>query len=165
MPLAQSLSFGQQRYLWIDQGLITAAFSLVANGFFAWLVFRVDPVPVWAVQPAVGPDLLLSSFFLPSITCLFVTVVVRYQVRIGMVQGTAQLPACLRPMQRGLLVRSILFGLVGMVLVGGPACLLLWGMSVDSWGLTFFVWFKAILSACVAQIVAPLIAWVALADR
>jgi hypothetical protein len=158
----------QTRYLVIGHCLVAFAINFVLNGALGWATFGgVDPVPVWAVESSAGPDLVGTCLFLPAITCLIVTGIVRRHTRNGTVprlETTAAVPAWLRIFRRGLPTRALLFGAAGLALVGGPLAGGLLSLGPDAFALTPFLWTKAIFSGALGATVQPLIGIVALAD-
>ncbi len=162
------LSSGQRRYLLVGQCIIPFAINFVLNGIIGFLMFRdVNPVPTWGIESSAGPDLIGTCFFLPAITCLIVTPLVRRHVRSGMVERASRpedLPSWLRPFRRPLATRCLLFGLIGLALVGGPVAGGLLSAAPAQFGLTFFLWSKASFSAVLGGVVTPIIGLVALAE-
>jgi hypothetical protein len=161
------LSAHQLRYLAVGQLAVPAAINFVLNGAIAFLLFRhVDPVPTWGLQSSAGPDLIGTCFFLPAITCLVVTPLVRRHVRSGLVEpaSNSDVPGWLDSLRRPLAVRALLFGLAGLASVGSLiAAALLWTGTAQV-GLTPFLWLKASFAAIFGGVVTPLIAVVALSD-
>jgi len=162
------LSPEQRGYLIVGHCLLAIVINLVLNGVIGWLAFRgVNPVPIWGIESSGGPDLIGTSLFLPAITCLIVTPIVRRHVRGGKVaaiEGPERLPGWLRPFRRRLAARAACFGLAGLVLVGGSvaALLLTWGPAAIPFAT--FLWVKALYSAALGGLVQPMIGVVALAD-
>lgn len=68
-----NLSQEQQQFLPIEQCAIPTAINLVVNGLIVWLINRsVETVPIWG-GGSVTLDLLATSFLLPFIVCLAVS--------------------------------------------------------------------------------------------
>ena len=162
------LSSNQRKYLLFNQCLIPFVINFVLNGLIGLVMFRgVNPVPTWGAQPSVGPDLIGTCFFLPAITCLIATPIVRRHIRRGVVERTSEsecLPSWLRPLRCSLAARAVLFGLTGLGLIGGLATAVLLTAAPTEFGLTPFLWFKASFSAVLGGAVTPIIALVALAE-
>jgi len=163
-----TLSSGQRRYLLVFQCMVPLAINFVLNGIIGFVVFRgVDPVPTWGIESSAGPDLIGTCFFLPAITCLIVTPLVRGHVRSGMVERASRpedLPAWLQPFRRSLPIRALLFGFVGIALVGGAVAAGLLSAGPGQFGLNSFLWVKASFSAALGAAVTPIIGLVALAE-
>jgi hypothetical protein len=162
------LSPGQRQYVLIGQCLIPIAFNFVLNGILGLVMFGgVDPVPTWGVESSAGPDLIGTCFFLPLITCLIVTPLVRRHVRGGAADPIAspeELPRWLRPFRRPLAARAVLFGVAGLALIGSAvAGVLLWVAPLE-FALTPFLWIKATFSGVLGGVVTPAIGIVALAE-
>lgn len=162
------LTAAQTGYLFVGHFLLAMGINFLINGAIGWLSFRgVDPVPTWGVAASGGPDLIGTCFFLPAITCLIVTPIVRRQVRSGTVTSIppeVRRPLWVRPFRSRLVPRALRMGLAGLVLFGGPLALVLSSFGPVAFGLTPFLWLKASFSAALAGVVQPVIAIVALTD-
>jgi hypothetical protein len=162
------LSSNQRQYLFFGQCLIPFVINFVLNGLIGLVMFRgVNPVPTWGAEFSAGPDLIGTCFFLPAITCLIVTPIVRRHIRGGVVERTSEsecLPSWLRPFRRPLAARAVLFGLAGLGLIGGLVTAVLLAAALTEFELTPFLWFKASFSAVLGGAVTPIIALVALAE-
>lgn len=162
------LSSGQRQYLLVGQCVIPIAINFVLNGFIGLLMFHgVNPVPTWGIQSSAGPDLIGTCFFLPAITCLIVTPIIRRHMKSGKVEHISQrdfLPSWLRPFQRPLLVRSLFFGLAGLASIGAVVAMTLFAVASGPFELDSFLWFKACFSAALGGVVTPFIGLVALAE-
>ena len=160
------LSAEQRRFLGIGQSLVPFAINVVLNFAIGWAMFRgTESIPLWGAS-SIGGDTLGTSFFLPAITCLIVTPLVRGQVRKGAAPAfTGALAAWLRPFQRGLWVRAVAIGLVCVVLAGSLAIALLSALGVGTLGFALFLGLKALYAGVLAALVTPAIALLALADR
>ena len=162
-----NLSSNQRQYLLVGQCLIPFVINFVLNGLIGLLMFRgVNPVPTWGIESSAGPDLIGTCFFLPAITCLIVTPIVRRHVRGGMVEPTAaeDLPIWLQPFRRPLATRAALFGLAGLAFIGSLVAAALLSAGPTHFGLGPFLWFKASFSAVLGGAVTPIIGIVALAQ-
>ena len=160
------LSAEQRRFLWVAQSLVPFAINLVLNGVIGWAMFRgVETIPFWG-ESSIGADTLGTSFFLPAISCLIVTPLVRGQVRKGAAPAfTGALGGWIRPFQRPLGVRAVALGLVCVPLAGGLAIALLSTFGVGALGFPSFLGFKALYAGVLAAAVTPAIALLALADQ
>ncbi len=161
-----NLSAEQRRFLWIGQSLVPFAINVVLNGAIGWAMFRgAETIPFWG-ESSIGADTLGTSFFLPAITCLIVTPLVRGQVRKGAAPAlTGALAGWLRPFQRSLPVRAVAIGGVCVPLAGGLAIALLSALGVGALGFAPFLGWKALYAGVLAAVVTPAIALLALADR
>src|SRR3990172_8538475 len=108
------LSAAQRGYLLVGQVIVPAVINLVLNGAIGFAMFRcASEIPLLGRQSIVG-DTLGTCFFLPAITCLIVTPIVRGHVK----KGTAEpmrgaLPRWLAVFRRGLVGRALALGLAG----------------------------------------------------
>jgi hypothetical protein len=161
-----TLSAEQRRFLWLGQSLVPFVINVVLNGAIGWAMFRgVETIPFWG-ESSIGADTLGTSFFLPAITCLIVTPLVRGQVRKGKAPVlTGALAGWLRPFQRPLGWRAVALGLACVPLGGGLAIALLTALGVGALDFVPFLGWKALYSGVLAAAVAAVIALLALADR
>lgn len=160
------LSAEQRRFLWLSQGVVGFAINVVINGAIGWATFRgVATIPLWGAS-SIGGDTLGTSFFLPAITCLIVTPLVRGQVRKGAAPAfDGALAGWLRPFQRALPLRAVALGLVCIALAGGAAVALLTALGVARLDFAPFLGWKALYAGVLAAFVQPAIALLALADN
>jgi hypothetical protein len=160
------LSAEQRRFLCIGQSLVPFVINVVLNGAIGWAMFRnAETIPFWG-ESSIGADTLGTSFFLPAITCLIVTPLVRGQVRKGAAPAfTGALAAWLHPFRRPLAWRAVALGLVCVPLAGGLAIVLLSAFGVETLDFSPFLGWKALYSGVLAALVTPVIALLALADR
>ena len=163
MFLAMKLSRSQQQYLLLGHCIVPCVINFILNGLIGLAMFRgVSMVPVWGLETSAGPDMLGTCFFLPAITCLIVTPIVRRHVRRSIVEPLPHspgLPSWLARFQRPLRTRAALFGLTSLVLV-----VALGSVGLTELELTRFLWLKATFSAVLGAVITPFIGIVALAD-
>jgi hypothetical protein len=156
----------QRRFLWLGQSLVPFAINVVLNGAIGWAMFRgVETIPLWG-ESSIGGDTLGTSFFLPAITCLIVTPLVRGQVRKGAAPAfEGALAGWLRPFQRRLVPRAVAIGAACIPLAGGLAVALLFALGVETLAFGPFLGWKALYAGVLAALVQPAIALLALSDR
>jgi hypothetical protein len=160
------LSPAQRGYLLVGQVIVPAAINLVLNVALGFATFRgASEIPLLGSQSIVG-DTLGTCFFLPAITCLIVTPIVRGHVR----KGTAEplrgaLPVWLAAFRRALVPRALALGLAGVASAGALALAGLLAFGIESLAFAPFVGFKAVFAGLLGALVTPLIALLALADR
>jgi hypothetical protein len=160
------LSPAQRGYLLIGNVMVPGVINVVINGAIGWAMFRdASSVPLLGSQGILG-DTLATCFFLPAITCLIVTPIVRGHVRKGSAEPLrGALPGWLGAFRRPLLPRALAFGAAGVALAGGLAFAGLSAFGVDALGFAPFLGFKAAFAGVLGALVTPLIALAALADR
>lgn len=151
----------QRRFLLVGNGVIAGVINVVINGAIAvvsyWSLSSL-PIVGWT---SVRADLTGMAYLLPAITVLINTPIVR---RANLPAVT--LPGWLRWFRRPLLVRSVMFGLAGLVVVALPVwlatTLVADGAAVSS---RPYVVAKAMVGGLYGLLVTPLIAVVALSDQ
>ncbi len=162
------LSRSQQQYLLIGHCSVPFVINFILNGLIGLAMFRgVSMVPVWGLETSAGPDMLGTCFFLPAITCLIVTPIVRRHVRRSIVEPlplSPGLPTWLARFQRPLRTRAALFGLASLALVGALVLVALGSVGPTELELTRFLWLKATFSGVLGAAITPFIGIVALAD-
>jgi hypothetical protein len=161
-----TLSAEQRRFLLISQSLVPFVINVVLNGAIGWAMVRgAESVPLWG-ESSIGADTLGTSFFLPAITCLIVTPLVRGQVKKGKAPAyVGALAGWLQHLQRPLGVRAVALGLACIMLSGGLAVALLTAFGVEELGFAPFRGGKALYAGVLAAAVTPIIGLLALADR
>lgn len=159
------LSVEQRRFLWLGHSVVPFAINVVLNAGIGWATFRgMESVPLFGASSIAG-DTLVTSFFLPAITCLIVTPLVRGQVRRGAAPAFAGvLPGWLRRFRRALPLRAAALGLACVPLAGGAAVALLAALGVPALDFASFVGWKALYAGVLGALVTPAIALLALAD-
>ena len=144
-----------------------AAVNFTLNASIAWYLYRQAPyISVWHPQGIVT-DAVISLFVISFLACLVTTPLVKLAVTYGKVSPLQWRRAdhpWLGQLPSSLLLRSIVFGILGavaggLILIGGLTVL-----SVPGMQLVQFVIFKGIYAAVVAVIVSQLVAICALAD-
>ena len=154
-------------YLIRTQLVGPAVINFTLNASIAWYLYREAPyILVWQTQ-GIATDAVISLFVISFLVCLITTPWVKLAVTYGKVsplQWRRQDHPWLGWLPSSLLLRSMVFGLLGavaggLILMGG-----LMVLSVPGMWLTQFVVFKGIYAAVVAVIVSQLVALCALAD-
>ena len=160
------LSAAQRGYLWVGQVMVPALINLVLNGLIGWAMFRgVSELPRLG-NPSIVGDTLGTCFFLPAITCLIVTPIVRAHVKKGTAQPlVGALPGWLAWFQRRLVLRAIALGLATVAVAGSVVAAALALLGIEALAFTPFLIFKAVFAGLLGGLVTPLIALLALADR
>jgi diamine N-acetyltransferase len=154
-----------RRFLLREHAAVAFGVNVVLNAAIGWAMFRgAAVVPRWG-ESSIAGDTLGTSFFLPAITCLIVTPLVRGAARRGAAPPLAgALPGWLRPFGRALPLRALALGLVCVPLAGGVAVALLHALGIESLAFAPFLGWKALYAGVLGACVQPAIAWLALAD-
>lgn len=159
---------GLRRYLLVDQGVIPFFINLVVNHVIGRLTFGdAANVAVWDAEAGAAADSVGTCFFLPLITCLIATPIVRRQVRSG---SAPAVPDNLRQphpciFQQRLLLRAMLYGLTGLIVFSGPVVFAYHLSGRDIIPTDTFLVIKPLFAACLGLVVTPLIACAALTER
>ena len=156
------------RFLLLEQGVGSGVFNFVLNGVIAWLLFRsLEHVPLWGQQSIAG-DTIGTCFFLPFLTALIVTPLVRRRVSGGSLAAlgwTRESHPALGWLPQGTFARAFVLGL-GCALLLGPASVWALGrLNVSELTLWSFVGFKAAFAGILALLVTPVISLWAMTTR
>ena len=153
----------QRRYMLVDNGVGPFVINLLINALIAWLLYRnAAIVPMWG-QSSVAGDTIATSFLLPLITCLIVTPIARGRVRGGhLPQLTPE--AAPRWMPRNTIARSVVIGIVCLILFAPLTLLALQVLGVGSMTPRHFVVFKGMFAALEGALVTPFLALWAISD-
>jgi len=155
------------RRLVLGQALGGAVINLFLNGWLAWATFPpVETLPLWARGNCVAGDTLGTSFFLPLITCIILTLVTRKVVRGGSIPWIprAELPTVSRILPNNFIGRGALVGLACALTVGLATLGLLTALGVDAMTRSQVTTYKAVYTVLLGLLVTPLFAWRAFAD-
>jgi hypothetical protein len=154
------------RFLLLEQGVGSAVINFVLNGAIAWGLFRgLERVPLWGQQSIAG-DTIGTCFFLPFLTTLIVTPLVRQRVRAGAIAAlgwTRETHPALGWLPSRTAMRGVVLGIVCVLGVGLLTVWALHRLGVGDLGLWPFIGFKAAFAAGLALVVTPVISLWALA--
>ena len=145
-------------------GLYPAALNFALAGGIGWWLYRFAPfVPISGSAGAVS-DTLISSFLIPFTASFLVAPRVEGLVGRGVFPGrvAAASGASARFARMPGAMRALAFGAAGLALIGAPASFALRALAPDPLTLPAFLGWKAALSAGVAGITIPAIAWTSL---
>ena len=164
----QDLAAEHRRWIVVHAGLVTAVINLVLGGFIAWMGVRSQHwVPLWTA-PAVGKSAILTDtvgtfFFLPFMTCLFVTTFVWIEARAGRMPPLRAVTVPVR-YRGGRARRGAALGITCMAALSPVAAAALFLLSRDGMSTGTFVLYKGVLGVVLGAIVTPVIALWAMAD-
>jgi hypothetical protein len=160
------LNAAQRTFIVNEQTIVPAVFNLALNAGLGWVVFKkFESVPLWG-DPSIAGDIVGTLFFLPFLTCLIVTPLVKRAARAGKVEWLSIAPGehpVLRLFPRSVWLRALLVGLASVVLFGVPLLGLLALLGVEGWSVSTMVSAKGIYAALIAALVTPYLALYALA--
>lgn len=155
------------RNLLIGQAIGSVALNVPLNGGAAWATFPpVASLPVWAKGNCVAGDTIGTSFFLPLVTCLVLTPIVRRLVRGGTTEGLprAALPGLVRFWPANMVGRGALVGLGCALTIALLTLGLVSAAGVTEMTRGQVALYKAVYTAVLGVIVTPLFGLRALAD-
>ena len=158
---------GVVRYLVVGQAIIPIFINVAVNVVLGILAFSGSvTVSTWAIDKGAVADSVGTCFFLPFITCLIATPIVRRHVARGAVSPISMrdLPRWLLLFRRTLLVRAIMSGIAGLTLMAGPVFAVYWIMAGETIPTGSFLVIKATFAGVLGVFVTPLIALVAMTD-
>ena len=159
---------GAFRYLLIGQAIIPFFINIAVNVILGALTFGgQESVATWAIDKGAAADSIGTCFFLPFITCLIATPIVRHQVAHGAASRIppTDTPRWARMMSGPVLLRAAKFGVAGLLLLAAPvyaAYGIFAGASIET---IRFIAIKALFAGVFGIFATPLIAFVAMCDR
>ena len=148
-------------YLLIGHVIIPFFINVAVNVGLGLLAFGgSDKVPVWALEKGALADFLGCCFFLPLITCLIATPIVRRQAVAGTVSRipVEDAPAWLRFFQGSLFPRALKWGVAGLAVFAGPVSAAWILFAEPTVGTTGFLISKSLFAGALGVLVTPLIA-------
>ncbi len=156
------------RYLLIGQAVVPFFINIAVNVVIGTLTFGgQDSVETWTWNKGAAADSIGTCFFLPFITCLIATPIVRSQSKNGTAPRilVSDVPRWTRLMAGPLLVRAMKFGVLGMLLLAAPVFAAYLVLAPDSMETIRFIGIKSISAGLFGILATPPIAFVALCDR
>lgn len=156
------------RNLLIGQAAAGVVLNFPLNGAIAWFTAAPDvPMPLLARGPCVAFDTVGTSFFLPLVTCLVLTTLLRRGLRAGHVAALPReaLPGPIRGLPANAFGRGALLGLLCALTLAPATVALLSYTGVSALSRPGMALFKAVYTAALGLWVTPLFGWRALSDR
>jgi len=156
------------QYLLIDQGVVPFFINIVVNVVIGTLTFRgQDFVETWTWDKGAAADSIGTCFFLPFITCLIATPIVRSQSQNGTAPRilASDVPCWTQLMGGHLLVRAAKFGIVGMLLFAAPVYAAYSAFAADAIETIRFIAIKSIFAGLFGILATPPIAFVAMCEQ
>ena len=161
---------------------LRATFRIIANGqtwtpFVAnfginaitgWLTFSDQPtVNIWGLDKAAASHTLGTCFFLPLITCLIATPIIRRQLRSGSIHPISieETPVWLSVLPTTLLVRALTFGGLTLLIAACPVITAYWLVNAETIPTALFIVVKVTFSVLLGMVVTPLIVIAAQTER
>lgn len=155
------------KYLLIGQAIIPFFINVAVNVVIGTLTFwGQDSVQTWTWDKGAAADSIGTCFFLPFITCLIATPIVRSQLKNGTAPRilAMDVPRWTRVMRGPLLLRAAKFGITGILLFAAPVYAAYSAFAPDSIETLRFIAMKSIAAGAFGIIATPLIALVAMCD-
>ena len=160
---ALAVPVSHRSWLWFGFCLVPAVMNGVINpGVAALQTSGQEMIELWSTSGGLGPDTIGTSFFLPLMTCLIVTPLVRRSVRRGSIGA---LPPLGSNRRRGVLGRGLRLGGLGVLGFGLPVVAVLTLLDVTEMARTPFLVWKIVSTAFLGALVTPWIARLAVADE
>ena len=154
-------------YLLIGHAIIPFFINVVVNVALGMVTFSGETVSVWTPDNGAVADFLGCCFFLPLITCLIATPIVRRQAAAGVVSRIppGDAPWWAHFLRGPLLLRNLKWGLIGLTVFAAPVGGAWWLVTDSTVGTTGFLIAKALFAGGLGVIVTPLIAIAELSDE
>jgi hypothetical protein len=156
------------RYLLIGQTIVPFFINIAVNIFIGALTFwGQDSVETWTWDKGAAADSIGTCFFLPFITCLIATPIVRSQSRNGTAPQLSEpdIPRWTQLMGGPLLLRATKFGIVGMLLFAAPVYVAYSAFAPNTIESFRFIAIKSLSAGLYGIFATPLIAFVAMCDQ
>jgi hypothetical protein len=156
------------KFLLIDQTVVPFFINIAVNVVIGALTFwGQDSVQTWTLDKGAAADSIGTCFFLPFITCLIATPIVRSQLKNGTAPQVSALdvPRWAKRMNEPLLLRATKSGIVGMLLLAAPVYAAYFAFAPDSIETIRFIGLKSIFAGVFGILATPPIALVALCDK
>ena len=156
------------KYLLIGQAVVPFFINIAVNMVIGTLTFRgQDSVETWTQNKGAAADSIGTCFFLPFITCLIATPIVRSQLKNKTAPRilASDVPRWTQLMSGPLLMRAAKFGIVGMLLLAAPVYAAYSVFAPDSIETMRFIAIKSILAGLFGILATPPIAFVAMCDK
>ena len=158
---------GVVRYLVVGQAIIPFFINVAVNVVLGVLAFSgSETVPTWATDKGAVADSIGTCFFLPFITCLIATPIVRRHVARGVVRPVAigDLPGWMLLFRQPSFLRAIMFGIAGLMTLSGPVFAVYRVLADETIPTGSFLVIKAAFAGSFGVFATPLIALVAMTD-
>jgi len=155
------------RTLLLGQAIGSVVLNVPLNGGAAWGSFPPVPsLPLFAKGNCVAGDTIGTSFFLPLVTCLVLTPIVRRLLRKRAVAPVARadLPGFVRFLPANFVGRGALVGLISALTIALVTLALLHGLGFEAMTRGQVAIYKAVYTAILGILVTPLFGYRALAD-
>ncbi len=147
-----------RKYL-IKESIISVVFNFIVGAFFALLFFySLETVPLRGEQSIAG-DSIIAAFMIPFFTCFILTALTRHRIRMGSIpeyECEFPGPLALRILPASIMLRSILVGCIGVMVVIPLVMGVFATLDLSELSFKAFFFFKSVLAAAIAAIIAPL---------
>jgi len=156
------------RYLLIGQTIVPFFINIAVNVVIGVLTFwGQDSVETWTWDKGAAADSIGTCFFLPFITCLIATPIVRSQSKNGTAPrlSVQDIPRWAQLMGGSVLLRAAKFGFVGLLLFAAPVYVAYSAFAPNTIETVRFIALKSISAALYGILATPLIAFVAMCDQ
>lgn len=151
----------------VESALVSGVINVLINGAVGWFALPAGKtLPLWGV-PSLSADMVAMAFGIAFGTGIGVTPLTRREHRLGRLLPPPLSPSMKRVLEgwpQKLFRRSVLIGVIGVVLFAPPIVFALWVLGVDNVDRMTFVEIKAGWAFVEGALLAPPIAVAALLD-
>lgn len=156
-----------KKYIFLEQGAGCAAVNFLLNFGIGYALYNsIDALPLWGIQ-SISVDVVCTVFFVAWLTCLIITPITYKRIK----DNSLPAPTWRRSSHRllgllpgNMLWRSLLFGVLFMILLSPIVLITLISMNLESMGFWSYTVFKGFIAAGTAVFAGPLSALSALGD-
>ncbi|HSV96581.1 MAG TPA: hypothetical protein VLM75_06565 [Spirochaetota bacterium] len=154
-----------KRYISFDQGVVSAIINFAINFAIGYFV-ALSVMPLWG-WPGIVADSMIMIFLLTFLTCLVITWTTYQKIKqkkiTALTRRSVSHPV-LRHLPANLWIRSLVLGVIYLLVLTPVLILVLTALNVDSMTFWQFVIFKGSFAGINALLVGPLSAFIALGD-
>ena len=129
------------------------------NGLIAWLLLKGGADLTLGGENSFAVDLLATGFILPFIVTLIIIPLNKRQLARQTITSISLdqnnwMQGLLLKFPAGLVLRAVLFGLIGMLLLAPMTLLPLWALGIEQFSPTAYALFKGVWAGAIAALLA-----------
>lgn len=156
------------KYMLVGQVIVPFFINIAVNVVIGTLVYwGQSSVTTWTWNKGAAADSIGTCFFLPFITCLIATPIVRLQSKNGTAPRVSHLevPRWTKLMSRRSLIRAAQCGIIGILFLAASVYAAYCALAPESIETVRFITMKALFAGAMGILATPLIAFVAMCDE